>query len=238
MTPAGSEERASTPGRAVLVAQGVTAGYGKQPVIREIDIEVRSGQVVAILGANGAGKSTTLLALAGVLPLMEGSVVFAGRKTKVPLHKRARQGLAFVPEERSIFKSLSCRDNLRVGYSDSAAALELFPELGKRLNVRAGLLSGGEQQMLALARVLSRTPQVLLVDELSLGLAPMIVKVLMRAVREAADRGSGVVLVEQHVRQALGVADYAHVLRRGQIVLSGPADEMLERISDVENSYL
>jgi len=231
-------ERDGSAGVPVLRAAGLTTGYGTQAVVRDLDLEVQPGEVVALLGPNGAGKTTTLLALSGELPLMSGQVFFDGRSTKEPPHKRARRGLAFVTEERSIFKGLSTLDNLRAGNCPVESALELFPDLEKRLRVRAGLLSGGEQQMLTLARALGRKPRLLLADELSLGLAPLIVQRLLRAVREAADRGCGVLLVEQHVRQALDYADRAYVLRRGNIELSGTAAWMRERIGEIEESYL
>ena len=144
--------------------------------------------MVALLGANGAGKTTTLLTLAGELPPLQGQVAFDGIVTKAPLYKRARNGLTFVTEEKSVFMGLSTRDNLRVAGVDMDEALTLFPELERRLHVRGGLLSGGEQQMLTLARALARKPRVLLADELSMGLAPLVVKRLLEAVRAAADQ--------------------------------------------------
>jgi branched-chain amino acid transport system ATP-binding protein len=222
-----------------LEARGLSAGYGSKPVIHELNLVVNPGEVVGLLGANGAGKTTTLLALSGELPLLGGTVQLAGRSTKSPLHRRARNGLAFVTEERSIFKSLSTMDNLRVGTHDCDAALALFPELKSRLGVRAGLLSGGEQQMLTLGRALSRQPRILLADELSLGLAPMIVRHLLEAVRRAAaDTGCGVLLVEQHVRQALRYCDRVYVMRRGRVALEGTAAEMIPRLAEIEESYL
>ena len=141
-------------------------------------------------------------------------------------------------EERSVFKTMSAADNLRVGDAEPKAALELFPELEKRLSVSGGLLSGGEQQMLTLARALSRKPRLLLADELSLGLAPLIVKRLLEAVRSAADeRGTGVLLVEQHVRKALLYVDRAYVMRRGRIVMSGEASDLRGRIDEIEQTY-
>ena len=223
----------------MLEARAVTAGYGPQAVIHEIDIEVRAGEVVTLLGPNGAGKTTTLLALSGELPTQSGVVFMDGTATKAPLYKRARNGLTFVTEEKSVFKGLSTRDNLRVGGVEIDDALSLFPELERRLDIRGGLLSGGEQQMLSLARALSRKPRVLLADELSMGLAPLIVKRLLEAVREAADgQGTAVLLVEQHVRKALQYADRAYVMRRGRIELSGTAADMRERIGEIEEQYL
>jgi branched-chain amino acid transport system ATP-binding protein len=222
-----------------IEARQVTTGYGPQPVIHDVDIVVRPGEVVALLGPNGAGKTTTLLGLAGELPLHSGEVHLAGTATKSALYKRARQGLMFVTEEKSVFMGLSTRDNLRVAGVDTADALALFPELERRLDVRGGLLSGGEQQMLSLARALCRRPKVLLADELSMGLAPLVVKRLLEAVRAAADQtGTAVLLVEQHVRQALHYADSAYVMRRGRIVLAGTASDLRSRISEIEDSYL
>jgi len=223
----------------VLEAVGVTAGYGAQAVVHDVHIVVGAGEVVALLGPNGAGKTTTLLALAGELPLLAGEVRLDGAATKASLHRRARNGLSFVTEERSVFKSLSALDNLRVGDVQPGAALKLFPELEKRLTVRGGLLSGGEQQMLTLARALGRQPRLLLADELSLGLAPLVVRRLLEAVRSAADeQQTGVLLVEQHVRKALQYADRVYVMRRGRIELSGPASEMRGRLAEIEDSYL
>jgi branched-chain amino acid transport system ATP-binding protein len=222
-----------------LEARGIAAGYGPQPVIHDIDISVRRGEVVALLGANGAGKTTTLLTLAGELPLLRGEVAIDGIVTKAPLYKRARNGLTFVTEEKSVFMGLSTRDNLRVAGVDLDEALTMFPELERRLNIRGGLLSGGEQQMLTLARALARKPRVLLADELSMGLAPLIVKRLLEAVRAAADeRGTAVLLVEQHVRKALKYADRAYVMRRGRLELSGTAAELRARINEIEDQYL
>jgi branched-chain amino acid transport system ATP-binding protein len=224
---------------AVLEARGVSAGYGPQPVIHDVDIVVHPGEVVGLLGANGAGKTTTLLTLAGELPLLRGEVLLDGAATSAPLFRRARQGLTFVTEEKSVFMGLSTRDNLRVADVDVDRALDLFPELAKRINVRAGLLSGGEQQMLTLARALSRQPRVLLADELSMGLAPIIVKRLLEAVVDAAKQhGTAVLLVEQHARKALEYSDRAYVMRRGHIELSGTSGELLGQIGDIEDRYL
>ena len=180
-----------------------------------------------------------MLALAGELPPHEGEVLLGGEVTTAPLHARARQGLMFVTEEKSVFKQLSTRDNLRIADVAIDEALALFPELEKRLDVRGGLLSGGEQQMLSLARAIGRHPKVLLADELSMGLAPIVVQRLLQAVRDAANRdGTAVLLVEQHVRQALSFADRAYVMRRGRIELTGTSAELNGRIADIEAHYL
>jgi ABC-type branched-subunit amino acid transport system ATPase component len=191
-----------------------------------------------LLGPNGAGKTTTLLTLAGAIPQLGGEVVFLGATTRAPMHRRARKGLGFITEERSVFMGMSTADNLRVAGVDQSDALALFPELRPRLRVRAGLLSGGEQQMLTLARALARKPKLLLADELSLGLAPLIVQRLLEAVRSAADQGVGVLLVEQHVREVMKFADRVYVMRRGRVVLSGTADEVRGRIDEIEQSYM
>ena len=223
----------------VLVeAEGLQAGYGSVVVVRDLDLQVRAGEVVALLGPNGAGKSTTLLTLSGALSPLGGVVRWNGAATKAALHARARQGLGLVTEERSVFMRLTARENLRVGCRDIAAALELFPELESRLDVKAGLLSGGEQQMLTLARALARRPSLLLADELSLGLAPLVVNRLLSAVRRAADDGVGVLLVEQHVSKVLDIADRVYVLRRGRVELAGRADELRGRLAEIESSYL
>jgi branched-chain amino acid transport system ATP-binding protein len=170
---------------------------------------------------------------------MEGQVMLDGVRETRPLHRRARQGLGYVTEERSVFKGLSLIDNLRCGGVRTDEVLALFPELEKRLHVRGGLLSGGEQQMLTLGRALARRPRLLLADELSLGLAPLVVQRLLGAVRAAADRdGCGVLLVEQHVRKALEYADRVYVLSRGRLQLSASAAEARSRITEIEQTYL
>jgi branched-chain amino acid transport system ATP-binding protein len=224
---------------ASLEASGITAGYGSQPVIHDLDIEVNPGEIVALLGANGAGKTTTLLTLSGELPLMSGQVLIDGRVENGPLHRRARKGLSYVTEERSVFKGLSLVDNLRCGGVEVSEALALFPELEKRLHVRGGLLSGGEQQMLTLARALARKPRLLLADELSLGLAPLIVRRLFDAIRAASERDRcGILLVEQHVRKALNYADRVYVMVHGRIQMALPTGSAWERIDEIEQSYL
>jgi branched-chain amino acid transport system ATP-binding protein len=241
VNPAQVERRSdeSPPRDAVLEARGLTAGYGRQAVIHGMDLHVGRGEVVALLGANGAGKTTTLLTLAGELPAMSGDVLLDGAVNTKPLHQRARSGLSFVTEERSVFRGLSTADNLKVADVAPERALAMFPELEPRMDIRGGLLSGGEQQMLTLARALGRDPRLLLADELSLGLAPLIVRRLFEALRKAAaELGVGVLLVEQHIRSALRYADRIYVMRRGRIELSGSAEEMRKRASEIEHSYL
>jgi branched-chain amino acid transport system ATP-binding protein len=223
----------------LIEARGMSAGYGKMAVVRDIDLRVDAGEVVALIGANGAGKTTTLLTLAGELSPLEGEVRFLGQPNTSPMHVRCRNGLGYVTEERSVIMDMSVADNLKLAAVPRTVAFEYFPALEPIVDRRAGLCSGGEQQMLSLARSLGRNPKVLLADELSLGLAPMIVANLLLAVRAAADeRGVGVLLVEQHVRQALKVADRVYVMERGHIVLSGTTDEVGSQLDKIEAAYL
>lgn len=223
----------------VIEARNLSAGYGGLAAVRDLDLHVRPGEVVGLLGANGAGKTTTILALSGELAPMAGEVRFRGDATRSSLARRARQGLALVTEEKSVFMRLTTAENLRLGCGSVDRALEIFPQLREHLNRRAGLLSGGQQQILTLARALAADPRILLVDELSLGLAPIIVKQLFEVIRCAADeRGVGVLLVEQHVRSALEVADRLYILQRGRCVLQGPANELRKSLDEIERSYL
>jgi branched-chain amino acid transport system ATP-binding protein len=208
-------------------------------VARDLDLHVAAGEVVALIGPNGAGKTTTLLTLAGELPPIAGEIRFRGVGTRAPLFRRARHGMAFVTEERSVFMSLSTEENLRVAGVAPAAAIAVFPELEPLMDRSAGLLSGGEQQMLTLARAVARRPVLLLADELSLGLAPMVVTRLLDTVRRvASEQATGVLLVEQHVRKALAIADRVYVMQRGRIVISGTVDEVRERLDEIEATYL
>jgi branched-chain amino acid transport system ATP-binding protein len=219
----------------VLVVKDLAAGYGDLMAIRGVSFEVHPGEIVAMFGANGAGKTTTLLATVGELPRARGEVVWRGVKATTRLYKLARAGLAFVPEAPSVISGLSALDNLRIGRGSPELALDYFPELGPLLNRPAGLLSGGEQQILAMARALAGQPDVLMVDEFSLGLAPLIVDRLMTALRTIADStGVGVVLVEQQVRRALVVADTWYLLRNGEVVDHGDASAA----ADMDAAYL
>jgi branched-chain amino acid transport system ATP-binding protein len=223
----------------LIEARGLSAGYGRMAVVREVDLHVDAGEVVALIGPNGAGKTTTLLTLAGELAPIEGEVHFMGERTTAPMHARCRNGLGYVTEERSVIMDMSVGENLKLAAVAPAVAFGYFPALERIMDRRAGLCSGGEQQMLSLARALGRNPKVLLADELSLGLAPIVVANLLKTVRAAADeRGIGVLLVEQHVRQALQIADRVHVMERGHIVLSGRSDEVVGQLGKIEAAYL
>lgn len=223
----------------ILTVRDLAVGYVGQPVVRGVSFDVRPGEVVCLLGPNGAGKTTTLLGITGVLPVMGGSLEMFGDASSLPLHRRAQMGLSFVTEERSIIKTLSTADNIRCAGISITAVTALFPELESRMSTRAGLLSGGEQQMLTLGRALAREPRLLLADELSLGLAPLIVDRLLHAVRDAADvRKTGVLMVEQHARKALVYADRAIVMQRGKVVLDLPGDQARARINEIQEAYL
>jgi len=225
----------STP---LLEARDLCAGYGGIEIVRNLSLEVHPGEVVALLGANGAGKTTTMLTLAGELKPLAGEVIFKGSTTSAPIHKRARAGMAFVTEERSVFINLTTRQNLAVGRADIDKATTLFPELEALMSRRGGLLSGGEQQMLTLSRALSRQTDLLLADELSLGLAPKTVGRLLRAVRAAADQGVGALLVEQHVHRVLEIADRVYLLHQGQVQFSGTAEQARANIDEIQATYL
>jgi len=218
-------------------AKGLRAGYDKSVIVRDLDLRVEPGEIVALLGANGAGKTTTILTLAGQLAPLGGQILFRDVVVSEPLHKRVRHGLGLIGEERTVLMKLSVAENLRLGRGDVDYAMELFPELHEHRNRQVALLSGGQQQMLALARALSLRPSIILADELSLGLAPIVINRLLEALRAAADGGVAVLLVEQHIRKALQFSDRAYVLQRGRVVVSGESSQLRRDIGEVERSY-
>jgi branched-chain amino acid transport system ATP-binding protein len=229
---------------AALVCENVRAGYGDVCVVREFSMSVEPGTVVALLGPNGAGKTTLLSSLAGLLPIQAGSVTVGGRK--VPAGRASiasAAGLVLVPDDRALFASLSVEENLAIARPRRRASLEpafdRFPELAARRKVAAGSLSGGEQQMLAVARALIQEPRLLLIDEMSMGLAPIIVERLLPMVRSISeDTGAAVLLVEQHVGLALEVADRAMVMVHGEVVIDAPAAELRSNPGLLEDAYL
>jgi branched-chain amino acid transport system ATP-binding protein len=230
-----------------LAVRDLNAGYRGVPVVRELNLEVRPGEVVALLGPNGAGKTTTLETIAGLHRPISGTVELSGEGIGgKPAHILARRGVALVPEGRALFPGLTVHEHLRLaGRRGRGSArpedelLEMLPELRKCLGRKAGLLSGGEQQMLAVGRALVTRPRLLLVDEMSLGLAPVIVERLLPILRRAASElGSSVLFVEQHVALALEISDRAYILTHGRIQLEGAAAELRGRRELLAASYL
>jgi len=227
-----------------LAVKGLQGGRGTTTAFRDVDLAVDAGKVLALLGPNGAGKSTLLLTLSGLLPPQAGTVELDGHPLKGGRPSLAnRAGIVLVPDNRCLFTTLSVEKNLKAaarrGGPTPRDMLDVFPALEKRWKLDAGDLSGGEQQMLAMARALVQQPKVLLVDEMSMGLAPLVVEALFAAVRQiAADHGCAVVLVEQHVNLALAVADQAVVLNHGRVVLDGAAASLRAEPERLERAYL
>jgi branched-chain amino acid transport system ATP-binding protein len=229
--------------KAAIELSTVHAGYGGTSVLRDVSIEVPPSTVVALLGANGAGKTTTLRVAAGLLRPSKGAVSIAGVEVnRRSSHQRARLGVCLIPEGRGIFRSLTVRDNLELqippwhkgGAIDPA--IEAFPVLGERINQVAGSMSGGQQQMLALSRAFLANPKVVLLDEVSMGLAPIVVDEIFQSLRTLAATGVSLLLVEQYVTRALDMADIAYLMARGDIVWSGPAEDLDE--GAVTSAYL
>jgi branched-chain amino acid transport system ATP-binding protein len=233
--------RDASPAR--LECTGLTGGYGTATAFRDVDLSLGAGTVEALLGPNGAGKTTLLMTIAGLLAPREGTVAVDGRPLKPGRASlAARAGVVLVPDNRCLFTGLTVEENLTVarhrGGPSPRAMLDVFPALEKRWTLRAGALSGGEQQMLAMARALIQEPRVLLVDEMSMGLAPMVVETLFATVKRiATEHGCAVLLVEQHVDLALHVADTATVVNRGSIVLRGPSTQLRADAARLEAAY-
>jgi branched-chain amino acid transport system ATP-binding protein len=218
-------------GSIVLQAEGLHTFYGKSHILHGVDLEVRTGEIVALLGRNGAGKSTTLRSVIGLTPAREGTVrIFGKATTGWPPYRIAALGVGFVPEGRKIFPYLTVEENLKVpaaqpGHWNVARVYELFPGLAQRRRNLGRQLSGGEQEMLSIARALLLNPKILILDEPSQGLAPLIVQEVFRIVVRAREQGTSVLLVEQNVRAAVEIASRAYVLDHGQIVYAGAAAE-------------
>jgi len=243
-----SSEPVKGMGGGLLSLRELTVERGGRPVVRDVSIEIPAGEVTALLGPNGAGKSSLVLAVGGVLKPRAGSVVLAGRDLAGRRPERIRQaGIAIVPEGRRLLTELTVEDNIRVAtyalpreeaQAGRKWALELFPELERRLSARARTLSGGEQQMVVLAQALVSQPRYILIDELSLGLAPVVISRLIPTIRAVAESGIGVLLIEQFATVALGLANRAYLLEGGQLRFSGMARELREKPELLRSAYL
>jgi branched-chain amino acid transport system ATP-binding protein len=230
----------------LLAIESVRAGYGNIEVLHDVSLALREGTLCAIVGANGAGKTTLLMTLAGVIAARGGHVVFDGAEiTRLSSHERVRRGLVLVPEGRRMLAGMTVEENLQVaagvrgaeGFARIPGLLDRFPILRTRRNLAAGSLSGGEQQMLAIARALAIGPRALLLDEPSMGLAPKLVDEIFAIVADERSRGTSILLVEQNARRALALADHAYVMERGRIVLEGTGSELATH-RDVVAAYL
>jgi len=235
----------------MLRVESVSAFYGAIQALRNVSLHVNPGEMVALLGANGAGKTTLMKVISGLLPLSKGKLFFSGRNIAgVPAERVLRLGVGQVPEGRQVFAPLSVLDNLILGayvrfkgegkkevYKDLDSIFEMFPVLQERKKQRAGTLSGGEQQMVAIGRTMMSRPKLLLLDEPSLGLAPLVASGIFQTIRLLRDRGTTILLVEQNVKAALKVADRGYVLETGRIILEGETEDLLNN-KEVQRAYL
>ena len=233
---------------AMLEVKDLQVYYGMIQALKGVSFEVNQGEVIALIGANGAGKTTTLHTLTGLLPAKQGSIIFEGKDiTKVPAHKIVEMGIAHVPEGRRVFSQLSVYENLKMGAYTRKDKKEIaenlenvykrFPRLEERKNQRAGTLSGGEQQMLAMGRALMSNPKMIVMDEPSMGLSPIFVNEIFDIIEKVSAGGTTVLLVEQNAKKALSIADRAYVLETGNIVLSGDA-KVLMNDDSIKKAYL
>ena len=231
----------------MLAIAGLRSGYGKIEVLHDVDIAIAQGQIVALIGANGAGKTTLLKTISGLIRPAAGTIAFEGKDiARRPAHKIVGLGISHVPEGRAVLKRMSVLDNLRMGAyvrtdaeieRDIDAVLARFPALAERRHHMAATLSGGEQQMLAIGRALAARPRLVLMDEPSLGLAPRLVTLIFKTLRELRQEGKTILLVEQNARQALQIANHAYVMERGRIVLAGSGASLLGN-PEVQRTYL
>ncbi|MGE5553074.1 MAG: ABC transporter ATP-binding protein [Betaproteobacteria bacterium] len=232
----------------MLEIKNLVCGYGDMTVLYDVSLTVGEGETVALVGSNGAGKTTLLRAISGLIPLKSGEIRFQGQDiSRVPAHQLPDLGIAHVPQGRGILASLTVWENLVLGAHAPRAAkrraenldkmMELFPILGERRNQNAGTLSGGEQQMLALARALMLEPELMILDEPSLGLAPIVVETVFRIIKDISQRGVSILLIEQNLVEALKVAKRGYVLETGRITLTGPSEELLANPA-VREAYL
>ncbi len=232
----------------ILKGENLETGYGEVQILWGVNLEVPPGNLTTILGANGAGKTTLLRAITGIIPVWKGRVIFRGEDiTRISPHERAARGLIMIPEGRMIFPEMTVLENLEMGAFTKRArdkikenmeyALSLFPRLKERLDQKAGTMSGGEQQMLAIARGLMADPEVLIFDEPSLGLAPKLVIEVFETIQKLKEEGVTMLLVEQNVHLSLAITDYAYVLAEGKVVMEGTGEE-LEESEEVKKAYL
>lgn len=233
---------------ALLEIKNVNAAYGDLKVLFDVSMKIEEGQVVSLVGSNGAGKTTLLRILSGLMPITSGSIIFDGKDLmKLPSYERANLGIAHIPQGRGILDTISIKDNLILGaYTDRVKPrmnknmekmFELFPILYERRDQPAGSLSGGQQQMLAIARSLMMEPKLLMLDEPSLGLAPIVVNEVFRIIRDVSKSGMSILIVEQNLMQALNSANYGYVLETGSIYMEGEAQKLLNN-PDIRKAYL
>ncbi len=225
----------------ILKIEGLSIVYDHIPAVKQLDLTVKKGEIVALIGANGAGKTSTLRCISGIVKAKSGRIVYEGQEiTNMEPHRIVKLGISHVPEGRGMFADLTVLDNLRIGAylrkdraeirKDQEKMFRLFPRLEERKSQLAGTLSGGEQQMLAIARALMARPKLLLLDEPSMGLAPMLVQEIFKAIREINESGVSVLVVEQNTRMALALANRGYVLESGEVILQGNSSELKERL--------